>query len=424
TCAWVTPAGRADEYDLRATVTDAGGAGVDDVIGVMADNVAPTVAMSAPTNSSTISGLATVSATAADAATDVSDVVFQISAAGANTWSPLCTGTEVVPGTFSCQIDTTAFAFGSYDIRATATDVSGCDVVTVCPITGNTATATSTSVKIDNTVSSLNMIALPPTIAGTVSVKADAISSKPIAVTFQYQPAGSSTWTSIGCTPTITGTTYACSFNTIAVADGGITFRATMVETGGTTLTATTASTVANVTVAGYDIQATNVSTSGKIVKNDKITYTYNTLMKYTSILSGWTGASQTVYVRLRDGSAAGTGTGTDDLIDVSNSTTFPVIGTTSTSVALGAINLKNDYITTAGKSLIYKATMVATTVNSRTVVTITLGALSSGTSSTLVQSSIAKAMVWTPSSLATNSTGVACSITPVTETGTLDIDF
>jgi len=55
-------------------------------------------------------------------------------------------------------------------------------------------------------------------------------------------------------------------------------------------------------------------------------------------------------------------------------------------------------------------------------VMTVTVGSLASG--GALKTSPLAVQMVWTPSAGATDLSGNPCSTSPVTESGSLDVDF
>ena len=95
-------------------------------------------------------------------------------------------------------------------------------------------------------------------------------------------------------------------------------------------------------------------------------------------------------------------------------------------SVNLGSVNTKGNFIKNK-RTTTFNATMTATTVITagvpKTVVTVTLGAPTSG-SGLLRTSSTPVAMVRTPTSSVTSTSGAACSLSPVTKTRTLDRDF
>jgi hypothetical protein len=104
---------------------------------VTADNTAPTVSLTSPVSTTTISGTVTPAATATDT-TGVAFVTIQRSPAGTGTWTDVC---KVTTSPYSCSFDTTTVADGLYDFRAVATDKGG-----------NTANSTAaTNVRISNT---------------------------------------------------------------------------------------------------------------------------------------------------------------------------------------------------------------------------------------------------------------------------------
>ncbi len=120
--------------------------------------------------------------------------------------------------------------------------------------------------------------------------------------------------------------------------------------------------------------------------------------------------------VRLRDGNLLGQGNAVDTL-DIQR---------TGSTVNLGAVNTKGNYVKNR-KTVTLNGTMTAATVTvngvPRTVVTVTVGTVASGAGS-LRSYTTPVNMVWTPTAAVTNAAGVASSLAPATETGTLDRDF
>ena len=123
-----------------------------------ADTVAPTVALSAPANNAFVAGTAVaVSATASDNA-GVAGVQFLLD--GANL------GSEDTTAPYSVTWNTTTASNGSHVLSSRARDTSG-----------NTATAASVNVVVDNQAPTSVVIASPAdgaTIAGTVNISASA----------------------------------------------------------------------------------------------------------------------------------------------------------------------------------------------------------------------------------------------------------
>lgn len=95
-------------------------------------------------------------------------------------------------------------------------------------------------------------------------------------------------------------------------------------------------------------------------------------------------------------------------------------------TVNLGSVNTKGNFAKN-NRTVTFNGTMTAATLTTngvpRTVVTVTLGSPTSGSGS-LRTTSTAAAMVWSPTSSVTSTTGVPSSLAPATETGTLDRDF
>ncbi len=396
-----------DYFELRAVATDAAGySSTSSTSEVLVDNREPTVTMNDP--GATLSGVVTLSAEAADAESGVASVAIQQSIAGKSSWSDVCTA-SIAP--YSCRFDTRTLTEGLYDLRAVATDVAG----------NSKASATVSSRRIDNTVSSISLEDPGAFLRGTVSLVANAASSSGIAsVMIQRSPAGKSSWSEI-CRQT--APPYSCAWNTTTVSDGSYDLRALMVTSAGAQLySATVASRlVDNTAVRGIDVQAINRAggVPGRLESGDTITFTYSETMKPSSILSGWSGSSPAaIYVRLRDGALVGAGSSGDTLQFSSDSVGNAPLG-------IGSVNLHGDFVK-SNKTSVFSATLSSSTQvvggANASVLTITLGSLASGGALRTVSGSAQ--MVWTPSATATDLAGNACSVAPVYETGALDRDF
>lgn len=163
--------------------------------------------------------------------------------------------------------------------------------------------------------------------------------------------------------------------------------------------------TVDNTVPTGTDVQTANGGTIvGRPQENDTITFTFSETMDPDSILSGWTGASTGVVVRINN--VAG-----GDTLQVWNA------GNTA-QLPLGQVDLARNYVN-ANRS--YGATGTASAmVQSGTSITITLGT-QSGNGRTV---GAAATMVWTPAAGATDGAGNACSTAAVAETGAADVEF
>jgi hypothetical protein len=110
-------------YDFRAVTTDNAGNTTTSatVANRRVDNTAPTAGLTDPgayLRGTTIA----LSATGTDGGSGVLNVKIQRSAAGAGTWTDICTDSS---SPYGCTWDTTAVSDGVYDLRAVTTDNAG-----------------------------------------------------------------------------------------------------------------------------------------------------------------------------------------------------------------------------------------------------------------------------------------------------------
>ncbi|MCR4514316.1 Ig-like domain-containing protein [Aeromicrobium sp. 50.2.37] len=394
TCQWSTTSVPDGAYDLRATYSGSASTVQTDVL---VDNTKPAVSMTDP--GTPLSGTRTFAATATDAGSGVETVELQYSPGTTGTWKTLCT---VTSAPWSCRYDTTALAGGTYAFRAVATDAAGLQSIS----------ATVANRVVDNTVSSVSLDDPGQYLTGTVTLTAAANSSAGVAsVRIQRAPSGGTTWTDV-CSATTAP--YTCAFDTRTVGDGSYDLRAQLVDARGTVTTSAVVGgrLVDNSPVRTLDVQSANGGgTVGRLDNGDTVTLTYSEKLNLASVVSGWDGTAKAVTVRLRDGNLVGGGA-KDDTLDV-------------TGANLGAVNLKADYVK-SGKTVQWAGSMTATTVtvgtSTRTVVTVRLGAVTSGSGLRTVSST--PTMLWTPSATATDLSGQKCSTAPAAETGTADRDF
>lgn len=401
-CTWTTTSFANDSFDLRAVATSGTTTVTSAVISdVLVDNLAPSVTMTDP--GTPLSGTVTFAATVTDAGSGVQQVVLQHLRSGTSTWQTLCT---ITAEPFSCRYATTALVDGTYSFRAVATDVAG-----------NTATSASVTGRVvDNTISSVSVDDPGAFLSGTVTVTAHASSTAGVtSVRIQRAASGSGTWTDL-CTSTTAP--YSCPWDTKTVPNGSYDLRAILLDGRGATTTSAIVSArrVDNSALRAVDVQAANgEGTAGRLDAGDTITLTYSESVAPSSITAGWSGAALPVSLRLRDGNLVGAGNRADVLDLLRN----------GSAVQLGSIGLRDDFIK-ARKTATFNATMTATTVSvdgvNRTVVTIVVGTLASG--SGLKTVAAAATMLWTPSTAATSVGGGACAATPATESGTTDRDL
>ncbi|WP_245934470.1 signal peptidase I [Arthrobacter psychrolactophilus] len=404
-CIWATNTFANDFYDLRAVaVSGTTSTYSDTVTDVQVDNVAPTVTMSDP--GSPLRGVSTFAAVATDADSGVNNLQIQYLRTGTSTWVTLCT---VADAPYSCRLDTTVLTNASYNFRAVAVDEAG----------NSTISTAVTNRLVDNTVSSVSMEDPGVYLSGNATLTAAANSTAGVSnIRIQSSPAGANTW-STRCT--VAAAPYVCIWDTKTVADGLYDFRSILTDGAGkeTISTAVTGRRVDNSPFRAADVQAANgTGVLGKFDAGDTLTFGYSQQVNLASVSPGWAGAALPVIVRLRDGNVAGLGTGSNgDTVDIQRP---------GSSVNLGSVNTKGNFAKSK-KTISFNATMTAATVTvggvPRTVVTVTLGVPTSGAGS-LRTSTTSVAMVWTPTSSVTSTSGVTCSIAPMTESGALDRDF
>jgi Bacterial Ig domain len=370
-------------YDVRAIATDgAGFSTTTATVTTRLDNTAPTATLTDP--GTPLSGTVTLAATATDGGSGVVSVKIESAPAGTSSWTTVCTDTT---SSYSCSWSTTGVTDGLYDLHAIATDAAG-----------NTTTSTVTNRRVDNNGPTVAVTDPGSPIRNTISVAATASDPAGVAsVTIQRKLSAGSTWTTI-CTDS--ASPYSCPLT--GLADGTYDFRAQATDTvGHSSTSATVASRVVDDTApTGTGIQAVNGGTAQKIDAGDVITFSFSEPMAPASIFSGWTGTSTAVNVRVTDAGAL-------DTLQIYD-TTY------TTKLNLGDVALKANR-TAAG------ARFAATMTMSGSTVTVTVGALISGATTS---SSSTTPMVWTPSTAATDLAGNAMSATAVTETGTADVDF
>jgi signal peptidase I len=403
-CSWVTTAMTSGTYDVRAVATSAiSGAKTytSDPVRTIVDNTAPSTTMQ--DTGSPLKGIVTTTATASDAHSGVAQVVIQYAPSGSTTFKDICTDTTAP---YSCSLDTTTTADGTYTFRSVATDVAGT----------STTSTTVTGRVIDNSYATVSVDDLGAYVAGTVAFRATAAASAGVtSVRVQYAPSGSTTWTTL-CTDT--ATPYGCSVNTTTFADGLYDVRAIMLDGSGRSTTSAVVTTrIDNNPIRAFDVQTANGGFfAGRLENRDSMTMTYSERVNLNGILSGWTGTGTAVTVRIRDGALLGQSSSTDDTITVLRN---------GAAVNLGSVDLGGNYMST-GSTADFAATMTAstTTVNgvTATVVTLTMGAQVSGTTPSNVSTS--STMTWTPSASVVDLNGRPVSSTPATELGSADREF
>jgi chemotaxis methyl-accepting protein methylase len=150
----------------------------------------------------------------------ISNVVFETSPAGANTWTTACSDNN---SPYSCTWNTAAVADGLRDVRVTATDASGFS-----------RTATVTNRRVDNTAPTATTTDPGSPKTGTVTVSGTGVDggSGVASTKVQYSVAGAGAWVDI-CSQA--GATATCSWNTAALSDGLYDLRTVATDVAGNT---------------------------------------------------------------------------------------------------------------------------------------------------------------------------------------------
>jgi chitinase len=380
-CSWTTPSIADGTYDVRAYATDNAGYAREAVrTARVVDNYTLSVTLDDP---GAMSGSEPLTATAANAGGGIQYLKIQHRAAGATTWVDLCTGTT---NPRTCNLDTTALPEGDRELRAVVRDNAG-----------HVAQTTPISREIDNTPPETTPN-VPPQGSGQVTVSAEANDSGSgvRSVTFQVFYMGQ--WVDV-CVDTTSP--YSCTADSTGIADGAYSVRVITTDNAGVSTTGSTSQIVIdNQTPAGSDVAAGNGgATAGRLESGDWIRFTWTEPMAPASILSGWTGASQAITVRVRN--------------NASNDEMHFYSGATQLNLVLSATDLK-----LGGNFVSSDAQFNATMARSGNSITVTLGTRTSGTVQTVASST----MTWRPSSSATDLAGKASATTTVTETA--DQDF
>jgi hypothetical protein len=380
-------------YDLRAIATDGVALTTTSatVTARRVDNTIPTAA-TITNPGSPLRGSLTLNGTGADAGSGMGSMRFEYKLSAGSTWSTACTD-ATPPSPFSCSWNTTAVADGTYDLRSVAVDAAG-----------NTRTSTAVTARVvDNTNPTVSVTA-PGMFRTSTTVNATASDNVAVAsVAIQYSVAGAGSYTTI-CTDN--SSPYSCAWNAAALADGAYDVRSIATDTAGNQTTSAVVSAYVNNTgPTGTDVQGTNGGVNDRLDAGDTVVFTYSTTMLPSSILTGWSGSSTAIKVRVNNGGAS------DSMEFYDNANTTP-LGLLATGTAL-AINI--DHVTAPS---LFNATIVRSGAN----ITVTIGTLISGAVTSNPKGK--NAMVWQTSSQAQSTAGKPTLPTTVTESGASDLDF
>jgi hypothetical protein len=229
-------------------------------------------------------------------------VSFEISPAGANTWTTIASvpvitdanGDAVsIPGQpgeyeFTTTLDTTTLADGRYDVRVEAQDAAGDTYV------GNVLSG----IVIDNTPPQATLTTPGTQLSGVVGLTATGTDagSGLAALRFEYAPAGSGSWTTIGV---LSSAPYSLSFDTRGLVSGLYDLRVVATDVAGnvgiSNLVAdvSVANSIAAVnptsfSVTNYVVSATGVTVLGTVSGSpDDETWAYGFTSAPPAIVSG-----------------------------------------------------------------------------------------------------------------------------------------
>ncbi|MFE6734737.1 Ig-like domain-containing protein [Microbacterium sp. NPDC057650] len=179
-----------------------------------ADWTPPTVGVQEPVTA--LKGVVTLTATAADGETGVKSVALSVQAAGAGTWTPLCTASTAP---YSCSWNTSAVPDGAYDVRAIATDNAG-----------YSTTSASVRVAVSNNFG-VTLSDPGDAVRGTVALSATLQNAGlgVYTVRIEYAAAGSGNWRSLCLN--LLAPPYGCNWSTTSLANGFYDLRAVATQT-------------------------------------------------------------------------------------------------------------------------------------------------------------------------------------------------
>lgn len=175
---------------------------------------------------------------------------------------------------------------------------------------------------------------------------------------------------------------------------------------GNSATTSSFSVTVDNTRPSGTDVQTTNGGVPGSPEIGDTITLTFSEVIDPESVLSGWTGASTNVVLRITNGPPGG------DQVTVWNAAN-------TAQLPLGTVNLVGTGYVSQSRTFGAIGTP-STMVASGNTITITLGTASG----TVRTQATGNNMTWVPVVTATDRAGNTCQTTTATESGAVDLDF
>jgi len=163
--------------------------------------------------------------------------------------------------------------------------------------------------------------------------------------------------------------------------------------------------TVDNTRPTGTDVQTTNAGVAGRAEIGDTIILTFSEVTDPESVLSGWTGSSTNVVLRIANNAGG-------DRVTIRNAAN-------SAQLPLGTVNLVGTGYVTASRDFGASGTPSTMVAVGNTIV-ITLGTASGAVTTQATGNN----MTWVPVVTATDRAGNTCQTTTATESGALDLDF
>ncbi len=208
------------------------------------DTTAPTVTVTAPTDGATVSGTASLAATASDD-TAVANVTFTVDG--------VQQGNPDTSSPYGVSLDTTTLVNGTHTIRATATDTAGNSAYSQV-----TVTVDNQAPPVDTTPPTVSLSAPSDgaTVSNTVTVTADATDNVGVIGVKFY--AGS---TQVGSEDTTSP--YGVSWDTTSVANGAVQLTAVARDAAGNTTTSAVATVTVNNVAQTYKY-VSGISSTGR----------------------------------------------------------------------------------------------------------------------------------------------------------------
>ncbi len=278
-CAVTTSTYGSGAYELRAIITDhAGNTHTTSTEPLQIDNTRPGGSLVEP--HAFDAGTVELEGTGTASGGSVASWAVQITPAGGYSWGDACPEqtTPVSGSTYRCDMTSTSFTDGIYQVRALVTDSEG-DVFATTP----------TTVTIDNTPPVGSLYAPPHHVTGTFEAQgyASDAGSGVESWTLQMAPTGSETWSEACTTQHMPayGAVYGCEVDASALENGTYQLRAAIVDNAGNTYTTAVVSfTVENAApssttspaVTGYAIEGRTLSANtGSWSGASPITYAF-----------------------------------------------------------------------------------------------------------------------------------------------------